>query len=82
MRRIRNVFLMKEEVSTHEATKRALSLPLRWLNISVVYIATALKKKIRIRMLKLQSILEMMHPDDPNAYSTKFSINMKIGLII
>ena len=45
MRRIRNVFLMKEEVSTHEATKRALSLPLRWLNINVVYIATALKKK-------------------------------------
>ena len=46
MRRIRNVFLMKKEVSTHETSKKALSLPFRWLNINVLYIATRLKQSL------------------------------------
>lgn len=46
MRNIGDVFLMKKEVSTHEAINRALSLPLSWININVVYIATGFKKNL------------------------------------
>lgn len=42
---IGNVFITKREVSTHEAIKRVLSLPLRTSNIGVTYIPNAQKKK-------------------------------------
>ena len=69
MHSIGNVFLTKREVSTHEAVKRVLSLPMRHSNIDVVYIPTGLKKN-RTRMLKPQSILEIMNHDDTNVYAS------------
>ena len=48
---IGNTFLTKREVSTHEAIKRVLSLPMRHSNIEVLYVPTGLKKN-RTRMLK------------------------------
>ena len=68
MRDIGNIFITKREVSTHEAIKRVLSLPMRHSNVDVKYIATGLKKN-RTRMLKPQSVLEKMHPDDTNVYA-------------
>ena len=68
MRDIGNVFLTKREVSTHEAIKRVLSLPLRHSNIDVQYVPTGLKEN-RTRMLKPQSLLEKMDSDDTNVYS-------------
>ena len=41
---IGNTFLTKYEFSTHEAIKRALSLPMRHSNIDVLYVPTDLKK--------------------------------------
>ena len=58
---IGNTFLTTREVSTHEAIKRVLSLPLRHSNVDVLYVPTGLKKN-RTRMLKSLSILEKMHP--------------------
>ena len=40
-----NTFLTKCEVSTHEAIKRVLSLPMRHSNIDVLYVPTGLKKE-------------------------------------
>ena len=54
---IGNIFLTKREVSTHEAIKRVLSLPMRHSNIDVIYVPTGVRKN-RIRMLKSQSVLE------------------------
>ena len=68
MRSIGDVFIKKREVSTHEAIKRVLSLPLRHSNIDVIYIPTGLKKN-RTRMLKPQYVLEKMHHDDTNIYA-------------
>ena len=69
MHSIGNVFLTKREVSTHEAIKRVLSLPLRHSNIDVVYVATGFKKN-RTRMLKTLSILEKMHPEDTDVFAS------------
>ena len=44
MLRVGNTFLSKCEVSTHEAIKRVLSLPVRHSNIDVLYVPTGLKK--------------------------------------
>ena len=44
MHSIGNIFLTKHEVSTHEAIKRGLSLPMRHSNIDVLYVLTVLKK--------------------------------------
>ena len=68
MRDIGNIFITKREVSTHEAIKRVLSLPMRHSNVDVKYIATGLKKN-RTRMLKPRSVLEKMHPDNTNVYA-------------
>ena len=54
---IGNTILTKREVSTHEAIKRVLSLPMRHSNIDVLYVPTGLKKN-RTRMLKSLSTLE------------------------
>ena len=51
MHSIGNTFSTKREVSTHEAIKRVLSLPMRHSNIDVLYVPTGLKKN-RTRMLK------------------------------
>ena len=41
---IGNIFLTKHEVSTHEAIKRVMSLPMRHSNVDVLYVPTGLKK--------------------------------------
>ena len=64
----KHIFITKREISTHEGVKRVLSLPLRHSNIDVLYIPTGVKKN-RTRMLKAQSILETMHPDDTDVYA-------------
>jgi len=69
LRIVGNVFKTKRECSLAEATKRTLSLPLRSSNIDVVYIPTGIKEN-RTRMLKDQSVIERMDPDDTNVYKT------------
>ena len=49
---IGNTFLTKCKVSTHEAIKRVLSLPMRHSSIDVLYVPTCLKMN-RTRMLKV-----------------------------
>ena len=44
MHSIDNIFLTKCEVSTHEAIKRVLSLPMRHSNIDVLYVPMVPKK--------------------------------------
>ena len=44
-------FLTKRKVSTHEAIKRVLSLPMRHSNIDVLYVPTGLNKS-KTRMWK------------------------------
>jgi len=63
LRSIGNVFLTKREVSTYEAIKRVLSLCMRTSNIDTLYIDSGLKKN-RTRILKSQTILQMMDPYD------------------
>ena len=41
---IGNTFLTKHKVSTHEAIKRVLSIPMRHSNIDVLYVPTSLKR--------------------------------------
>ena len=65
---VRNTFLTKCKVSTSEAIKRVLSLPMSHLNIDVLYLTTDLKKN-RTKMLKSLSVLEKMHPDDTNVFA-------------
>ena len=69
MHSIGNTFLTKCEVSTQEAIKRVLALPMRHSNIDVLYVPTGLKKN-RTRMLKSLSILEKMHPYDTNVFAS------------
>ena len=69
MKVIGNVYKTKREVSLAEAVKRTLSLPLRSSNIDVIYIQTGLKEN-HTRMLKEQSVIDMMDPDDTNVYKT------------
>ena len=69
MRFIGNAFFTKCEVSTHEAIKRVIFLPMRHSNIDVLYVRTGLKKN-RTRMLKSLSILEKMHPDDADVFAS------------
>ena len=60
MHLIGNIFLTKREISTHETIKRVLCLPIKHSNVDVLYVPTSLKN--RVRMLKLLSILEKIHP--------------------
>ena len=66
---IGNTFLTKYEVSTQEAIKRVLSLPMRHSNIDVSYVPTGLKKN-RTRMLKSLSVLQKRHPDNTNVFAS------------
>ena len=65
---IGNTFLTEREVSTNEAIKRVLSLPMRHSNIDVLYVPTGLKIN-RARMLK-SPILEKMNPEDTNVFAS------------
>ena len=65
---IGNTFLTEHEVSTNEAIKRVLSLPMRHSNIDVLYVPTGLKIN-RTRMLK-SPILEKMNPEDTNVFGS------------
>ena len=71
LRKIGNVFLTKRELSTHEAVIRLLSLPMRYSNISVIFIPTGFREE-RTRMLKPMEILDTMDPDDTDIYCTNF----------
>ena len=64
---IGNTFLTKCKVSTHEAIKRVLSLPMRHSNIDGLYVPNGLKKN-RTRILKSLSVLEKIQPDDTNVF--------------
>ena len=64
-----NIFLTKCKVSTPEAIKRVLSLPMRHLNIDVLYLPTGLKNN-RTKILKSLSVLQKMHPDDTNVFAS------------
>ena len=66
---IGNTFLTKFEVSTYEAIKRVLSLPMRHSNLDVLYVSTGLRKN-RTKMLQSLSTLEKMHPDDTNVFAS------------
>ena len=66
---VSNTFLAEREVSTYEAIKRVLSLPMRHSNIDVLYVPTCLKTN-RTRMLKSLSVLEKMHPDNTNVFAS------------
>jgi len=68
MNSIGNVFLTKRKVSTHEAIKRVLSLPLRHSNIDVTFVPTGLKKN-RTRMIKPLSVLEKMKCEDTEVFA-------------
>ena len=65
---IGNANLAKFKVSTHEATKRVLSVLMRHSNINVLYIPTSLKNN-RSGMFRSLSILGKMHPDDTNVFA-------------
>ena len=69
LRSIGNVFITKREVSTHEAIKRVLSLPMRTSNIDTLYIDSGIKKN-RTRILKPQCVLQKMDQDDTNIYAS------------
>ena len=74
---IGSVYLTKREVSTHEAMKRVLFLPLKHSSIGVLCVPTFLKSN-RTRMLKSLSISEKMHLDDRNLFALR---NTKIDEI-
>ena len=60
---IGNTFLAKREVSTHEAIKTVLTLPMKHSNIDVLYVPTSLKNNISFSFRK-------MHPDDTNVFAS------------
>ena len=74
-------YLCKPEDTVSELMKKAsketcgkdmdsvLSLPMRHVIIDVLYVPTDLKTN-RTRMLKSQSILEKMHPEDTNVFAS------------
>ena len=66
---IGNTLLTKHEVSTHEAIKRVLPLPMRHSNIDGLYVPTGLKKNTT-GMLKSLSTLEKMLPDNTNVFAS------------
>ena len=52
---IGNVFVTKREVSTHEAMKPVLSLPVRTSNIAVIYNEQKKKKRKKKKEKKIKS---------------------------
>ena len=68
LRKVRKVLLTKREISTHEAIKRTLSLPMRSSNIGCDFIFTHALEK-RFRVLKPQEVLQKIHPEDTNVFA-------------
>ena len=71
---IGNTLLTKREVSTNEAIKRVLSLPMRHSNIDGLYVPTGLKKNTTGMLMSL-STLEKMHPDNTNVFASNIIDN-------
>ena len=70
---IGNIFLTKREVSTQEAIKKILPLPMRYSNVDVLYLPAYLEKNGTI-MLKSLTALEKVHPDDTNVFASNIVI--------
>ena len=71
MRKVGNVLLTKREISTREATK-TLPSPMRSSNIGYDLIFTAPSEK-RSMVLKLQEVLQKMHPEDINVFANEIT---------
>ena len=67
LRKVGSAFLTHREVSAQEAAYRLLSLPMRQLSRSVVFINTN-KKEERIGVVKRASDLEKLDDDDENVF--------------
>ena len=68
MQPIANILANQREMSIHEGIKRAISLRYRRSNNDVIFVPTGFKKD-RVRMIKHHSILDTLHPDDPDVYA-------------
>ena len=67
MRKVGSAFLTHREVSAQEAVYRLLSLPMKQLSRSVVFVDTNPKSE-RIAVLKDKNILDQLDNDDTNVF--------------
>lgn len=67
LRHISNELIKGREVSQHECIIKALSIPLRRSNTTVVYIPTD-KPENRTRILKSKAVLDKMESDETDIY--------------
>ena len=67
MHKIGSAFLDHREVSAQEAAYRVLSMPMKQLSRSVVFVDTNAKKE-RIAVLKSDDMLKQLDDDDPNVF--------------
>ena len=67
LRHLGSAFLHNREVSTQEAAYRLLSIPMKQLSRSVVFLNTNVATE-RISVLKPQQHLEMMHDEDEDVF--------------
>ena len=67
LRKIGSAFLDHREVSAQEAAYRVLSMPMKQLSRSVVFVDTNAKKE-RIAVLKSDDMLKQLDDDDPNVF--------------
>ena len=76
MRKVGSAFLTHREVSAQEAVYRILSLPMKQLSRSVVFVDTNPKHE-RIAMLKDSNALKDLADDDTNVFQ-KSLINQRV----
>ena len=69
LRKVGTTFLTHREVSAQEAVYRILSLPMKQLSRSVVFVDTNTKKE-RIAVLKDNATLARLHENDTNVFCT------------
>ena len=67
MRKVGSAFLTHREVNAQEAVYRLLSLPMKQLSRSVVFVDTNPKNE-RIAVLKDKDTLDQLHDDDTNVF--------------
>ena len=67
MRKVGSVFLTHREVSAHESVYRILSLPMKQLSRSVVFVDTNCRCE-KIAVLKDSNALKDLHDDDTNVF--------------
>ena len=67
MQKVGSAFLTHREVSAQEAVYRLLSLPMKQLSRSVVFVDTNPKSE-RIAVLKDKNTLDQLHDDDTNVF--------------